>query len=113
MAAPQNQGLQTGPPCAKWPRQTERFCYKDRKMAEHSEEEGPIHQARWVFYLTVGVCYAALGLVMFGKWSGERASLDEIGYLFTVQAGVIASFLVLFGVIFYVANKLIGATDQK
>lgn len=82
-------------------------------MAEHSEEEGPIHQARWVFFLTVGVCYAALGLVMFGKWTGERVTPSEIGYLFSVQAGVILSFMVLFGVILYFANKLIGATDQK
>lgn len=83
-------------------------------MAEkHEEHEGPIHQAGWVFYLTVAVCYAVLGLVMFAKWSAETIEFGDIIQVFAIQAGVLAVFIGVFGGLLYLANKLTGATAGK
>lgn len=75
----------------------------------HEEQEGPIHQAPWVFYVTVGAAYGALALIMFAKFVTDDAELGELAYLFAVQAGVLTTFVVFFGGFLYVANKLIGA----
>lgn len=82
-------------------------------MAEGHEEEGPIHQAPWVFYLTVAVSYGALALISFAKYITDGAELGELGYMFAVQAGVLTTFLVFFGGIVYIANKMTGATGGK
>lgn len=80
-------------------------------MAEkHEEHEGPIHQAGWVFYLTVAVCYAVLGLVMFAKWSAEAIEFGDIIQVFGIQAAVLVVFIAVFGGLLYLANKLTGAT---
>ena len=76
-------------------------------------EEGPIHQAPWVFYLTVAVCYGVLGLIMFAKWSSENADMGDIAYVFAVQAGLLTVFVTVFGGLMFLANKLIGATTAK
>ena len=83
-------------------------------MAEnHDEQEGPIHQAPWVFFVTVGVCYAVLTLIMFAKFMSESASVAEIGELFGYQALVFTVFCAVFGGFLYVANKLIGSTSES
>lgn len=78
---------------------------------KHEEHEGPIHQAGWVFYLTVAVCYAVLGLVMFAKWSAEATEMGDIVQVFAIQAGVLAVFVVGFGGLLFLANKFVGATS--
>ncbi|MFP4598246.1 MAG: hypothetical protein ACLFVJ_08340 [Persicimonas sp.] len=79
-------------------------------MAEkHDEHEGPIHQAPWVAYLTVAVCYAVLALIMFAKFAADGVEIGEIGYLFAIQAGVLAAFVLVFGGALFFVNKLIGA----
>ncbi|QDG51931.1 hypothetical protein FIV42_14640 [Persicimonas caeni] len=78
---------------------------------KHEEHEGPIHQAGWVFYLTVAVCYAVLALVMFAKWSADSAEIADIVNVFAIQAGVLAAFIAVFGGTLYLANKLVGATS--
>ena len=80
---------------------------------KHEEHEGPIHQAPWVFYLTVAVCYGVLALIMLAKWSTETTELGDILWLFAIQAGVITAFVAFFGGLLYTANKLIGATSPK
>ncbi len=83
-------------------------------MAEnHDEHEGPIHQAPWVAYLTVIVCYAVLALIMFAKFAADGVELGELGYLFAVQAGVITAFVLFFGGLLFFANKLIGAPSAR
>jgi hypothetical protein len=76
-------------------------------------EEGPIHQAPWVFYLTLAVSYGVLALVMFAKWSAEATDLADIGYVFAVQAGLLVAFVAVFGGLLFVANKMIGAATAK
>lgn len=80
---------------------------------KHEEHEGPIHQAGWVFYLTVAVCYAVLALVMFAKWSAETTEFGDIINVFAIQAGVLATFVVVFGSLLFLANKLVGATTGE
>lgn len=42
---------------------------KEKKMgADHDEHDGPIHQSPWVFYATVGVCFAFAGLIIGIKY---------------------------------------------
>ena len=77
-------------------------------MAEkHEGEEEVIHQAPWVFFLTVAVCYGVLGLIMFGKWSADVAMGSEIAEVFGIQVGVLAVFLAVFAGIGVVAASLL------
>lgn len=80
----------------------------------HDEQDGPIHQAPWVFFLTVGVCYAVLMLIMFAKFfSSDSMALADLGEVFGLQAALFAGFSALFGGLVYFANGLIGATSPE
>jgi hypothetical protein len=78
---------------------------------EHGEHEGPIHQAVWVFPLTVIVCYLFLVLVMGAKWAAESVDFAEFMKVIGIQAAIFAAFLGVFGGLVFLANKLVGATD--
>jgi hypothetical protein len=99
---------------AIWTRRVDRHMYVSRgfKMADE-HEEGPIHQSPWVFYLTVAICYSVLAMIMLAKWAAEMTEFADIGYVFAIQAGMLAAFMVVFGSMLYVANKLLGAATAK
>lgn len=78
----------------------------------HEEHDGPIHQAVWVFPLTLFACYAFLVLVMGAKWAADSVNATEFFKVFGVQAAILAGFLAMFGAMVYGANKLVGAIDS-
>lgn len=73
--------------------------------------EGPVHQAYWVFPLTLFSSYAFLVLVMGAKWAADDVNAAVLFKVFGVQAAVLLAFLFIFGGIIYIANKLVGAMD--
>lgn len=77
----------------------------------HEEQETPIHQAFWVFPMTLFACYAFLVLVMGAKWAADSVNTTEFFKVFGVQAAILVGFLVFFGWLIYFINKLVGATD--
>lgn len=78
----------------------------------HEEQEGPIHQSPWVFFLTVAVCYAALTLIMFAKFfASDSMSLADLGQVFGIQAALFAGFAAVFGGLVYTLNSFVGATS--
>lgn len=77
----------------------------------HDEHDGPIHQAFWVFPLTLFACYAFLVLVMGAKWAAKSVNVAEFFQVFGVQAALLVGFLIFFGAVLYYCNKLLGATD--
>jgi hypothetical protein len=84
-------------------------------MAGNSEEqEGPIHQAPWVFFVTVGVCYAVLMLIMFAKFmASDSMMMADVLEVLGIQAAFFAGFAALFGGLIYGMNMLIGATSPE
>lgn len=83
-------------------------------MSNHPEEhDGPIHQAVWVFPLTLFACYAFLVLVMGAKWAANSVNAAEFFEVFGVQAVMMVGFLVFFGAVIYGCNKLLGAIDAE
>lgn len=79
----------------------------------HEEHEGPIHQAPWVFYLTVAICYAVVTLIMGAKYAVGDVEFGEIAKLYIVEIGLMTAFLLFFGSLIYFVNKLLGATSAK
>ena len=79
----------------------------------HDEHDGPIHQAGWVFYLTVAVCYAVLGVIMLAKFAVDGVEFGDIVKMFAIEGVVLAVFLAVFGGILFAANKAIGAATSK
>ena len=78
----------------------------------HEEQDGPIHQSPWVFFLTVGVCYAVLALILFAKFfSSESMAFSEVGRVLGIQAAVFFGFTAFFAALIYGANKMLGATS--
>lgn len=95
-------------------------------MSEQLEQGGaheePIHQAPWVFPTTVLACYGFLVIVMGAKWAAfavdKKAALTphtvngaKFFTVFGVQAIIFIGFLLLFGGLVYLVNKLVGATS--
>ncbi|MGM0556682.1 MAG: hypothetical protein ACQEVA_09925 [Myxococcota bacterium] len=78
----------------------------------HEEQEGPIHQSPWVFFLTVAVCYGVLMLIMFAKFfASDSMGLADVGQVFVLQAALFGGFAALFGGLVYGLNSFIGATS--
>lgn len=80
----------------------------------HEEQEGPIHQSPWVFFLTVAVCYGVLMLIMFAKFmASDSVGLAEVGEVVALQAAFFGGFVAVFGGLVYMINKLVGATTGE
>ncbi len=79
------------------------------KHESHEEHEGPVHQAPWVFFLTVAVAYAVLTVIMLAKLAAGDVEVAELAKLYGVEAGLLAVFITFFGSMLYFVNKLVGA----
>lgn len=77
----------------------------------HEEQDGPIHQSPWVFFVTVAVCYSVLMLIMFAKFfASDSMAMADVMQVFVLQAALFAGFAAAFGGLVFTINKLIGAT---
>jgi hypothetical protein len=64
------------------------------------EGDGPIHQAFWVFPVSVGACYGFLGLLLFAKYVSGGIELGRLPWAITSQVILYVGFLVVFGAFF-------------
>jgi hypothetical protein len=64
------------------------------------QDDGPIHQAFWVFPTTIGTCYGFLALVLFAKYVSGGMELSELPWAVTAQVILFVVFMVVFGAFF-------------